>query len=103
MKSYCKEPYALIGHVRFCEGQKLEVKGGNIQMKNLGNAGKAHNTIYIYIFDTFTTSGICLLDHTHTHKYFLVIIFCFLTCNFLVAGVDFCTQNLIEFIGRLAF
>ena len=35
-------------------------------MKNLGNAGKAHNTIYIYIFNTFTTSGICLLDHTHT-------------------------------------
>ena len=50
MKSYCKEPYALVGHVRFCEGQKLEVKGGNIQMKNLRNAGKAHNTIYIYIY-----------------------------------------------------
>ena len=95
MKSYCKEPYALIGHVRFCEGQKLEVKGGNIQMKNLENAGKAHNTIYIYIFDTFTTSGICLLDHTHTDTLLKNEIM-FVACNYFLTGLVFCTQNLIK-------
>ena len=26
MKGYYKEPYALIGHVRFCEGRKRRVK-----------------------------------------------------------------------------
>lgn len=42
--------------------------------------------------------------HTHTHTdSFLANGFCFLACNFLVAGVDFCAQNLIEFIGELAF
>ena len=69
MKSYCKEPYALVGHVRFCEGQKLEVKGGNIQMKNLRNAGKAHNTIYIYIYSTPLQRVESVYSTTHTHGY----------------------------------
>ena len=25
-KGYCKEPYALIGHVRFCEGRKRRIR-----------------------------------------------------------------------------
>ena len=44
----------------------------------------------------------CTHTHTHTDS-FLANGFCFLACNFLVAGVDFCAQNLIEFIGELAF
>ena len=42
--------------------------------------------------------------HTHTHTdSFLTNGFCFFACNFLAAGVDFCAQNLIEFISKLAF
>ena len=44
--------------------------------------------------------------HTHTHTHtecWLKNDFCFLTCKVHFAGVDFCTQNLIKFIGKLAF
>ena len=42
--------------------------------------------------------------HTHTHTQIVFSKqFCFLACNFLVAGVVFCAHNLIEFISKLAF
>ena len=42
--------------------------------------------------------------HTHTHtEHSLKNDFCFFTCKLGVASLDFCTQILIEFIGRLAF
>ena len=67
MKGYCKEPYALIGHVRFCEERKLEVKGGKYRMtktiiKQQQNA-ETLVALYIYISILLQTSGIRLLDH----------------------------------------
>ena len=70
------------------------VRNGEVRMKNLGNAGKAHNTIYI--FNTFTTSGSCLLDHTHTTDALIKNEVCFLACKVFVASVVFCAQNLIR-------
>ena len=75
MKGYCKEPYALIGHVRFCEERKLEVKGGKYRMtKTIIKQQQNAETlvalyIYIYISILLQTSGIRLLDHTHTHLF----------------------------------
>ena len=67
MKGYCKEPYALIGHVRFCEERKLEVKGGKFRMtKTIIKQQQNAETIvalYIYISILLQTSGIRLLDH----------------------------------------
>ena len=71
MKGYCKEPYALIGHVRFCEERKLEVKGGKYRMtKTIIKQQQNAETlvalyIYIYISILLQTSGIRLLDHTY--------------------------------------
>ncbi len=66
MKGYCKEPYALIGHVRFCEERKLEVKGGKFRMtKTIIKQQQNAETIvalYIYISILLQTSGIRLLD-----------------------------------------
>ena len=74
MKGYCKEPYALIGHVRFCEERKLEVKGGKYRMtktiiKQQQNA-ETLVALYIYIYiDTFTDKWNSL---TRPHTYVLV-------------------------------
>ena len=66
-------------------------------MKNLGNAGKAHNTIYIYIYiqHLYNEWNLSTRPHTHTDT-LLKKCLCIWAYNRFVVGVFFCTQNLIR-------
>lgn len=72
MKGYCKEPYALIGHVRFCEERKLEVKGGKYRMTKtiIKQQQNAETLVALYIYiDTFTDKWNSF-TRPHTHLCF---------------------------------
>ena len=64
-----------------------------VQIKNLENAGKAHNNIYIYSTPLQRVESVYSATYTDAS---LKNRFVNGACNLFVAGVVFCTQNLIR-------